>query len=313
MKQRMITQGKEKSHSQKKLDSNAKSLCLNDAAQPDGEVNINWKVFRHDTEAGRLLSRLYGVQPGEKPQRNYPAFRKQKAQKAECKSDEQNGSSSANGRHSKGSSLDKAKTPRVAVPKVGRVTKNTTAAMVDLIPKRRTEKACQQAIKSNGVIQSSYRPPHRPSFGMDTEKERLNEIFAYKGGRALPVEALNPVTLTPSEIACRAREHDQAEKARNRRRNRLDGDIRSRTNDSNWSNEHRGNPVVEEVGIKNTLFDQITNEIKERRQFQMEMEKTGGGKSTRCSVANEIASRLHELKKIDPNRALKVIQELYQT
>lgn len=53
----------------------------------------------------------------------------------------------------------------------------------------------------------------------------------------------------------------------------------------------------------NTLFDQIYQEIVERRQYQIDLEEIEAGLETRDQVANEIKVRVERLKKMDPVRA----------
>lgn len=52
-----------------------------------------------------------------------------------------------------------------------------------------------------------YRPPVTHAVSTDKEKNRLNEVFTHKGGKALPDELLHPVgTREGGRAAC----HDQA-------------------------------------------------------------------------------------------------------
>lgn len=59
-----------------------------------------------------------------------------------------------------------------------------------------------------------------------------------------------------------------------------------------------------------SLVDQIHLEIKERREFQMEMERIGAGDETRKSTIDDIQSRIDQLKKIDTNKAADVVKML---
>lgn len=62
-----------------------------------------------------------------------------------------------------------------------------------------------------------------------------------------------------------------------------------------------------------TLFDQIYHEIVERRQHQMALEEIGAGDATRETTAYEIKERLEHLKRLDPTRALAVVQKLMKS
>ena len=76
----------------------------------------------------------------------------------------------------------------------------------------------------------------------------------------------------------------------------------------------RPNPrsrVKSDVTVRpSTLFDQLYHEIIERRQHQLALEELGGGDATRESTAHDIKERLEHLKKLDPQRALAVVQKL---
>ena len=69
-------------------------------------------------------------------------------------------------------------------------------------------------------------------------------------------------------------------------------------------------PTVTRPG---TLFDQIYQEILDRRKFQLQMESLGAGEDTRQTTALEIRERLEHLKRLDPKRALSVVQKLMKS
>ena len=56
-----------------------------------------------------------------------------------------------------------------------------------------------------------------------------------------------------------------------------------------------------------TLFDQILNEINERRAWQSEMEVIGAGGKSRQKTVEEISARIKELHRIDKVRAQQVL------
>lgn len=214
-----------------------------------------WKVFKHDTEAGRLLSRLYGTTPTCKPQIRYPKLRMKKKNEApsidnsDCKS------------------IMSRKT-RVSVPKFSRKQKCSDKP-VDLVPRRKNFHDCQVTLEKYHDIRSKYRPPYQQPLFTETEKRNLSDVFAQKGGRALPMELTCPVV---ESTPCHEPMHQNE----------------AETDDP-----------------KSQLVDHIVREIKERRHYQIAMEKLGEGAASRQVIAQEIALRLNELNRLDPQISLE--------
>jgi len=119
----------------------------------------------------------------------------------------------------------------------------------------------------------------------------------------LPGEMTHMVGPVPSEIRRQMVERDRVEEAKSKRRARLNGGV-----DPNAPEVKEPEAVK---GPKDQLFDQIYEEILDRRQHQEAMEDTGKGKETRKAVANEISSRVKRLGELNPGRAAKVLAELY--
>ena len=250
--------------------------------------DVNWQVFRRDSEAGRLLSRLYNTNTSSQ-RVNYP---KAKQRRRPRESGATKTSSSNN--------VDDQKRPwkttytchgwnKVAeeereserkiniqralslnVPKVGVVGRGESrhtipemeiraANKVDQIPRRRSELTCLQDQADIGFANKKYRPPYSVAKSSSEEKQRLARVFGTSGevgGGEVPKSHLS----------------------RNEK--------------------------------PNTLFDQIYQEIKERRQYQMELEAIGAGEETRDKIVNEIRIRIEHLKKIDPKRAALIVQRV---
>ena len=134
-----------------------------------------WSVFKHDTEAGRLLSRLYGVDPSGRPQIKYPKLRQRNTK---IKHIQVNSVQAKN-----------EKKPLVQAPRVGRKSmKTNNHKALNAIPRRKSAAACRNDVQKTSMAMKSYRPPHMNAFASDDEKIRLNHIFSSKGGRALPDE-----------------------------------------------------------------------------------------------------------------------------
>ena len=182
-----------------------------------------------------------------------------------------------------------------------------TFAAVDLVPKRRSAALCQAALADASMRERAYRPPHRAGFSCDSEKERLAEVFTFKGGSALPRELTNMVGPMPSEVKRQQAESERVEKAKSERRARLNGGV------DPLRREGEEEEAPRERDPRDSLFDQIYAEIKDRREHQQEMEGTGDGGNTRRTVAAEISQRISKLKQINPGRAAEVIRELVRT
>ncbi len=274
----------------------------------------NWKVFRRDTEAGRLLSRLYGV-PSSSQQVNYPKQRRRRRVTISETSNEDEGvennsaselssrpwrttyscqgwSKAAEEEREKERKNNIARALSLSVPKVGRGKQYSSrhtmnhgnnhsltihAAKVDQIPRRRTEVRCRHDQEKVEFVNKKYRPPCNYAKSSDEEKQRLNNAFETKGGKCLPED----LTGIPTEAV-----------VANAKLLRGDSDSHSQTN---------------------TLFDQIYQEIIERRQYQMDLEEVGAGDVTRDQIANEIRVRVEHLKKIDPIRATMVVKRMMES
>ena len=72
----------------------------------------------------------------------------------------------------------------VAVPK--HVPERREYTAIDVVSRRRNADAIKQEIDDIKLKQTHYRPAYVAPYSSDLEKERLNQIFAYKGGKGLP-------------------------------------------------------------------------------------------------------------------------------
>lgn len=226
------------------------------------------KVFKHDTEAGRLLSRLYGVELDE-PEIKYP--------KLKSRGDDLSKRCPWNQKLK-----EKTEIKVVKVPKVGQhknVEKKAGSLLhVSSIPRRKTEASCKESVEEIYVKSRNYRPPNKVTNVSDVpEKERLSEINAYGGGNALPNELTMPKqNIPPSETKRRQHLTNESDEDKN---GKFDGDM---------------------------LTEEIIKEIEDRRKFQIEMEKTGKGDLTRDRTVKEISDRMTELMRLDSSKANKL-------
>ena len=258
----------------------------------------SWKVFQRDTEAGRLLSRLYGC-PASKSKISYPKQRRRRATDGnqQKKSNEdalrswkttytvKSLSAKEEAERDSQRKQNKSKAVAMKIPKVGRQThrRGTVSetdlsctisigngmAKVDLIPRRKTEAGCKSNVEEVKFMNKKFRPPVSHAYSSDLEKKRLNDVFSNGSGKCLPAD-LTALPVISNSAATSG--------------------TKSSTTDS--------------------LFDQIFHEIKERREYQLEMERLGAGEATRQQTVNEIQSRCNQLRKVDPSRAAAVIEVL---
>ena len=233
------------------------------------ENDEHWRQFQ-GTELGSLMSQLYGNQ--NKPKINYPKPRTTPSlpQKEFIPG---------------GSKLDAAdprkstkRSVSLIVPKVAtRVTESIKP--IDIIPKRRHAEKIKEELDDIVMRNTCYRPAHVKPSSTEYEKERLNQIFSFKGGKALPEELTNPVRETPMELSAKKKEAERIASIRERRG--LSQKV-----------------VAATILSDNEQFaDHIVQEINERRQYIEEMKSMGALKpTTEAAIKAEIASKLNELK-----------------
>ena len=255
----------------------------------------NWKIFRRDTEAGRLLSRLYGVSNSQQ-QLNYPKQRRRRRVNISETSDDddveknsattssrpwrttyscQGWSKAAEEERERERKNNIARALSLSVPKVGRGRQHSSrhsglmihAAKVDQIPRRKTEVRCRHDQEHAEFANKNYRPPCSYATSSDEEKQRLNIAFETRG-KCLPEDLTSmPAAASSTSLMKNDTTHPPA----------------------------------------NTLFDQIVQEIVERRQY---LEEVGAGDATRDQIADQIRVRVEHMKKIDPIRATMVVKQM---
>lgn len=145
---------------------------------------INWQVFRRDTEASRILGRLYGEERKEVINKiHYPKL------KLNDSSEELKSRSRFTTYCSK--SLDnrdiierRKKASSVIVPKLGR-SKTMKISKLSSLPRLKPFVQCQKQIQENKEYNHAYRPPNIKN--LCDEKNRLVEAFERNVGKSLPV------------------------------------------------------------------------------------------------------------------------------
>ena len=240
-----------------------------------------WRAFRHDTEAGRLLARLYGdanhgnSSASAKPKISYPKLKPKSSgiirKQAPLRHDAQwRAVGAPNTRDPTEKRYDRAKAASVPVPKLKskqQTLHSHVPSAVDRIPHRRSQTLCNNEIAKGRASRGAYRPPRQNVIYSEEEKAKLSEINACRGGKSSPIAPL------PSEIP------------------------KQRSLDSKHS--HTREP---------TLFEQILDEINERRAWQSDMEAIGCGAESRQKTVDEISVRVKELHRIDKTRAQEVLK-----
>ena len=290
------------------MPNNSENQCNHHNRHKDQSFNMStdeyaWKIFQRDTEAGRLLSLFYGVPPSTQ-RVTFPKIKRRRrlSNTIGANSSRNDDNEDAKGEYQtkgwkttycvhgwnkedeelkeKERKQHRARALSMAVPRVGRaggkdVQENDANAKVYQIPRRKTESTCKNTLKDYDFANKKYRPPHCHAISSESEKQRLNDIFGNRGGRCLPEDLTNPRTVSISMEKC----------------------------DDVGSGKSRASQP-------DTLFDQIYQEILDRRQHQKAMEETGAGEATQEMTAHEIKIRLQQLKKLDTKRAIEVLHDL---
>ncbi len=267
----------------------------------------SWKVFGSGTPAGRLLARLYGVDHVSRHSLiTYPKLKKlskplNDEAVQQTRPQWRNGGNA--GTPNAGTQFDKAKAVKMlSIPKVGRRSSGDLLqphAQVETIPKRKSNRACKVDVETIHMKRIAYRPPCTKAYTTDQEKERLNEIFTCKGGYALPEELTLPITEISTDVQWRNQESRRVQTILAKRR--AEGGCPQQTDDAAMS-----------LSTSEMVFNDLVQEVKERRYFQIELKKTGFfEQEALTAVTYEISSRIQKLQKIDPNKTKQLINELY--
>ncbi len=255
-----------------------------------GADNGNWKVFRRDTEAGRLLSRLYGVDATSSHAAaaqaiHYPKLKTSAKPEVDLKRRSRwnapNPSDLSKHKHQKAASVS------IVVPRVG--TKKKKNHISSTTRRKKTYKECLATIDDNRNHNQNYRPPNYMKNSV-SEKEKLCDVFEHGDGNALPKSAL------PSK---EQREEWMSSSTRSTMRS-------SRKNmDMKIGNQTQTNESSSSIAM------QLVQEIRERREFQSAMEQCAAGDATRQQTVEEISIRMKELMKCDADlaKSLLVLEE----
>lgn len=221
----------------------------------DDKTNPSWRVFKSDSEAGRLLSRLYGVKPNENKIR-YPKLRSSGVDISDRLSWNQT------------NKREKVQRNVVKVPKVGQCirqkenNKKPSLLHVSSIPRRKTEALCQETIKECQIKRYSYRPPMKAMHSTQEEKDRLCDINSYGGGCGLPEE----LTIRPKQAALEEKLHQDISKEQKEQRSLPDEIVKEIEERRAFQCE------MEQNGAGDKTRDKIVKEISDRIKELMKLD-----------------------------------------
>jgi hypothetical protein len=198
------------------------------------EKSEGWEETESWKQLGGLLSSIYGKSA---PLVNYPKITKKKTF-------EPTGTFSSSGAKVQASTK---RNITVAVPKFGQNKSNgrPPIAAVDLIAKRKQESIIRAELDDIKMRNQHYRPAHSHLVG-ESEKDKLNQINTYKGGKILPPASSYPIGETD--------------------------EMKYRRNSSNSSSSIRKAPVLSDLEL---LKEQVADEINERRLHLESMKSLG--------------------------------------
>jgi hypothetical protein len=248
----------------------------------DGEMN-NWRQFQ-GTELGALMGQIYGNQ--NKPKINYPKLQT-KAKPLEHKT------------FIPGGGKIDAEDPRKAtrrtvnleVPKNFQE-KRENVKPIDVINRRRSADSIKAEMDEIKLRQTHYRPAHVKPISGAEEKERLNQIFTYKGGKGLPQELTHPMGEMPLEVESRRKEAERMDAVRIKRGL---GPSAGTLAISGSNGARRGSRGV--LSENEQMQEMIRSEIEERREHLQEMQELGGLKPEKeKQMKLEIARKVAELE-----------------
>mmetsp|Transcript_36689 Transcript_36689/g.60434 ORF Transcript_36689/g.60434 Transcript_36689/m.60434 type:complete len:280 (+) Transcript_36689:1-840(+) len=232
-----------------------------------------WRNFEGGSEAGRLLSNIYGG--GTKPKVDYPAL-KTKQRDPSGPFIPGGGKHGVDARETRG-----IRDAKVAVPKFTNKVSGPAMSKIDYHRgKIRTGVDAQNKIDAIQLQRDCYRPPVRAAVSTEEEKARAADLFAYGGGRGLPEELTQVPGPTPAEVRAQHQARLEAAAAAG----------------------EGGSAAAKPRDPTDEMFDQIYGEILERRRFLEQMEGLGMRARYEAQVTAEISQRVAELKKIDKKK-----------
>lgn len=242
------------------------------------ETSENWKQFQ-GTELGSLMSQIYGGT--NKPAINYPKPKTKAFKPEKSYLPLGNNADSSDPRKSTKREV------KLNVPKLGgqKHTEAEDILPIQVIPRRKAESVIMKELDDIRMRQEKYRPAYVQPISSDKEKDRLSQIFTYKGGKCLPSELVNPISEAPFEIKIRQDEAERVDKLRAKR---------------GLPPKHSSYSSASKMSSSEVLAEQISKEINERREYIESMTKLGLlSTSEEHKIKSEITQRIKELQNLD--------------
>lgn len=241
----------------------------------------NWKQFQ-GTALGGLMGQIYGNQ--NKPKINYP---KPKTKKQEVMHPER-----FMGSGGKATATDPRKATKkpvhVAVPKNFKSANfQSSYKPIDVIDRRRSSEVIQAELDDIKMKQTYYRPAHVRPIG-ESEKDRLSQVFHYKGGKGLPQELTAPEGEAPFEMQARVKEEKRIAALMAKRNPGLAAARNKASNEA----------ILSEV---DQMKDQIKREIEERQDHLNEMKSMNMKVRNEREIHDDIARKFAELDMLNNN------------
>lgn len=249
----------------------------------EGDMN-NWKQFQ-GTELGSLMSQIYGNQ--NKPKINYPSLKSKSTKPIEHKT------------FIPGGGKIDAEDPRKATRRIVNIdvprnfnARNENVKPIDVINRRRSADVIKSEIDEIKMRQSHYRPANVKPISGAEEKERLNQIFTYKGGKGLPKDLTHPEGEMPLELEFRRKEAERADAVRIKRGLAPKSGMLA-------INGNAARKAAAPMSESEQLAEHIRAEIEERRVHLEEMKAIGALKPEKeRHLKLEIARKVAELEAI---------------
>ncbi len=249
----------------------------------EAEPMENWRQFQ-GTELGSLLGQIYGNQ--NKPKIQYPKLKTTNSNIP--KKDWLPGGGNVD-------AVDPRKATRkpvqLNVPRLTGQSSETNLDIdarrglkaIDIIPKRKGAEVIKQELDDIRMRQERYRPAFVKPVSVDAEKDRLNQIFTFKGGKALPTELTHPEGEMPMERIQKMKERERVEAIKIKRG-------LATLSAPTYS------PVL---SMQEQLAEQISEEINNRTKYLEEMKQLGSLKAAdERRLKMEIASKVAELERL---------------
>ncbi len=249
----------------------------------EAEPMENWRQFQ-GTELGSLLGQIYGSQ--NKPKIQYPKLKMTNSNIP--KKDWLPGGGNVD-------AVDPRKATRkpvhLNVPRLTGQSSETNLDIdarrglkaIDIIPKRKGAEVIKHELDDIRMRQERYRPAFVKPVSVDAEKDRLNQIFTFKGGKALPTELTHPEGEMPMERIQKMKERERVEAIKIKRG-------LATLSAPTYS------PVL---SMQEQLAEQISEEINNRTKYLEEMKQLGSLKAAdERRLKMEIASKVAELERL---------------